>query len=65
MSNTGPTKNREERKLTSRQISYQFGPIDYTLTGKEIELTSSYYVFTFLYPCCAVRYDLSINTMFS
>jgi hypothetical protein len=36
----GPTKHREELQLMSRQISYQFGPIDYNLTGKETELTS-------------------------
>jgi hypothetical protein len=29
MSNMGPTKHREELQLMSRQISYQFGPIDY------------------------------------
>ena len=36
----GPTKHREELKLKSRQINYQFGPIDYNLAGKGIELTS-------------------------
>ena len=35
-----PTKHREELQLMSRQINYQFGPIDYNLTGMEIELIS-------------------------
>jgi hypothetical protein len=43
MSKTGPTKYWEELKLTSRQISYQFGLINYTLTGKEIQFTSRIY----------------------
>jgi hypothetical protein len=36
----GPTKHREDLQLMSRQINYTFGPIDYNLTGMEIELTS-------------------------